>query len=102
MPSANGWEVMAKTERLRDLAEEIEGLAHRNFSDPGEEIRLLVARNDDFHSIKASGNSRLQHVAERAAGLPLGFGASYCFEVPSLRDGLPSITRPNTHAGVIK
>ena len=66
-------------ERLRNLAEEMEGLAHRNFSDHGEEVELLAACNNDLHNIEASGNSRLQGVAERVAEVFLDLEASYWY-----------------------
>ncbi|CAA9435751.1 MAG: hypothetical protein AVDCRST_MAG01-01-3248 [uncultured Rubrobacteraceae bacterium] len=74
---------MARTDRSGGLAEEVKGLARRNLFDYGEEIRMLVARNNGFHGIGSSGNPWLQRIAERAAEVPFGFGASCSFVASS-------------------
>jgi DNA-binding GntR family transcriptional regulator len=67
--------------RLRELAEEMEGLGQRSFVNREEEIRLLVALNNEFHGtiVAASRNRRLQHLAERTVEVPLVFKAFFWY-----------------------
>jgi DNA-binding GntR family transcriptional regulator len=66
--------------RLRELTEEMEGLAGR-FEDHGEEIRALVALNQEFHGaiVEASRNSRLQRLINRTVEIPLMFKAFFWY-----------------------
>jgi DNA-binding GntR family transcriptional regulator len=61
-------------ERLRELAEEMEGLPGQ-FDDHEEEIRALVALNQEFHGtiVEASRNMRLEHLINRTVEIPLMF-----------------------------
>jgi DNA-binding GntR family transcriptional regulator len=61
-------------ERLRELAEEMEGLPGQ-FDDHEEEIRALVALNQEFHGtiVEASRNKRLEHLINRTVEIPLMF-----------------------------
>ena len=60
--------------RLRELAEEMEGLPGR-FDDHEEEIRALVALNQEFHGtiVEASRNRRLERLINRTVEIPLIF-----------------------------
>jgi DNA-binding GntR family transcriptional regulator len=67
-------------ERLRELAGEMEGLPGR-FDDHGEEIRVLVALNQEFHGtiVEASRNRRLEHLINRTVEIPLMFKAFFWY-----------------------
>jgi DNA-binding GntR family transcriptional regulator len=67
-------------ERLEELAGEMEGLPGR-FDDHEEEIRTLVALNQEFHGtiIQASRNRRLEHLINRTVELPLMFKAFFWY-----------------------
>ena len=67
-------------ERLRELAGEMEGLPGR-FDDHEEEIRALVALNQEFHGtiVQASRNGRLEHLINRTIELPLMFKAFFWY-----------------------
>lgn len=66
--------------RLRELADEMEGLAGR-FEDHEEEIRVLVTLNQEFHStiVDASRNRRLEHLINRTVEIPLMFKAFFWY-----------------------
>jgi DNA-binding GntR family transcriptional regulator len=66
--------------RLRELAAEMEGLGGR-FEDHEEEIRALVALNQEFHGtiVEASRNGRLQRLINRTVEIPLMFKAFYWY-----------------------
>ena len=65
-------------ERLRELAREMEGLPGQ-FDDHEEEIRALVALNQEFHGtiVEASRNRRLERLINRTVEIPLMFKAFY-------------------------
>jgi DNA-binding GntR family transcriptional regulator len=67
--------------RLRELAEEMEDLTRRRFEDREEEIRLLVALNNEFHGtiVTASKNKRLERMIRRTIELPLVFKAFFWY-----------------------
>ena len=67
-------------ELLRELAREMEGLAGR-FEDHEEEIRTLVAFNQEFHGtiVDASRNRRLEHLINRTVEIPLMFKAFFWY-----------------------
>lgn len=67
--------------RLRELAEEMEDLTRRRFDDRGEEIRLLVSLNNEFHGtiVTASRNKRLERMILRTVELPLVFKAFFWY-----------------------
>ena len=67
-------------ERMRKLAREMEGLAGR-FDDHEEEIRVLVALNQEFHGtiVEASRNRRLQRLINRTVEIPLMFKAFFWY-----------------------
>ena len=67
-------------ERLEELAGEMEGLPGR-FDDHEEEIRTLVALNQEFHGtiVRASRNRRLEHLINRTVELPLMFKAFFWY-----------------------
>jgi DNA-binding GntR family transcriptional regulator len=60
--------------RLQELAGEMEGLASR-FEDHEEEIRTLVALNQEFHGaiVEATRNKRLRRLISRTVEIPLMF-----------------------------
>jgi DNA-binding GntR family transcriptional regulator len=66
--------------RLRELAEEMEGLPGR-FDDHEEEIRSLVALNQEFHGtiVEASRNRRLERLINRTVEIPLIFKAFFWY-----------------------
>ena len=66
--------------RLQDLAGEMEGLPGR-FEDHEEEIRALVALNQEFHGtiVQASRNRRLEHLINRTVEIPLMFKAFFWY-----------------------
>jgi DNA-binding GntR family transcriptional regulator len=66
-------------ERLRELAGEMEGLPGR--FDDHEEIRALVALNQEFHGtiVEASRNRRLEHLINRTVEIPLMFKAFFWY-----------------------
>ena len=66
-------------ERLRELAREMEGLPGQ-FDDHEEEIRALVALNQEFHGtiVEASRNRRLERLINRTVEIPLMFKA-FCW-----------------------
>ncbi len=67
--------------RLRGLAGEMEDLARRRYDDREEEIRLLVALNNEFHGtiVTASRNTRLERMIRRTVELPLVFKAFFWY-----------------------
>lgn len=67
--------------RMRELAEEMEGLCEREFAGRDEEIRLLVALNNEFHGIilTASRNQRLERLLRHTVELPLVFKAFFWY-----------------------
>lgn len=67
--------------RLRELADEMESLAARGFDEREEEIRLLVALNNEFHGtiIASSKNNRLERMIRRTIELPLVFKAFFWY-----------------------
>lgn len=67
-------------ERLRELADEMEGLAGR-FEDHEEEIRALVTLNQEFHGtiVDASRNRRLERLINRTVEMPLMFKAFFWY-----------------------
>jgi DNA-binding GntR family transcriptional regulator len=67
-------------ERLRELAGEMEGLPGR-FDDHEEEIRALVALNQEFHGTiaEASRNRRLERLINRTVEIPLMFKAFFWY-----------------------
>jgi len=66
--------------RLRELAREMEGLPG-HFDDHEEEIRALVALNQEFHGtiVEASRNRRLERLINRTVEIPLMFKAFYWY-----------------------
>jgi DNA-binding GntR family transcriptional regulator len=67
-------------QRLRELAGEMEGLPGR-FDDHEEEIRTLVALNQEFHGtiVQASRNKRLERLINRTVEIPLMFKAFFWY-----------------------
>lgn len=67
--------------RLRELADEMESLAARGFDEREEEIRLLVALNNEFHGtiVTSSKNKRLERMIRRTIELPLVFKAFFWY-----------------------
>ncbi|MGI8910108.1 MAG: GntR family transcriptional regulator [Rubrobacteraceae bacterium] len=67
--------------RMRELAEEMEGIRDREFAGREEEIRLLFALNNEFHGIitSASRNKRLGRLLRRTVELPLVFKAFFWY-----------------------
>jgi len=66
--------------RLQELAGEMEGLPGR-FDDHEDEIRVLVALNQEFHGtiVQASRNRRLEHLINRTVEIPLMFKAFFWY-----------------------
>ena len=66
--------------RLRTLAGEMEA-APGSFTDHEEEIRWLVATNQEFHGtiVVASRNDRLEKLIQRTVQLPLAFKAFFWY-----------------------
>ncbi len=66
--------------RLRELAAQMEGLAGR-FEDHEQEIRALVALNQEFHGavVEASRNKRLFRLINRTVEIPLMFKAVFWY-----------------------
>jgi len=67
--------------RLGALAREMEGLARGRTQDHEEEIRRLVALNNEFHGIiiEASRNRRLLRLVRRTVEVPLVFKAFFWY-----------------------
>jgi DNA-binding GntR family transcriptional regulator len=67
-------------ERMRELARDMEGLPGQ-FDDHEEEIRALVALNQEFHGtiVEASRNRRLERLINRTVEIPLMFKAFYWY-----------------------
>lgn len=67
-------------ERLRALADEMEGLVGR-YDDHEDEIRRLVVLNQEFHGaiVAASRNKRLEILIRRTVQIPLMFKAFYWY-----------------------
>ena len=67
--------------RLRSLAEDMESILPGRFSDHEEEIRWLVATNQEFHGtiVGASRNGRLEKLIRRTVEVPLMFKAFYWY-----------------------
>ena len=67
-------------ERLQELTEEMERLPGR-FEDHEEEIRALVALNQEFHGtiVQASRNRRLEHLINRTVEIPLMYKAFFWY-----------------------
>lgn len=66
---------------MRDLAAKMEDLAIRGAHDHEEEIRRLVALNNEFHGavVEASRNRRLKRLVQRTVELPLVFKAFFWY-----------------------
>ncbi len=66
--------------RLRELALEMDGLPGHH-EDHEEEIRTLVALNQEFHGtiVEASRNKRLQRLIKRTVEIPLMFKAFFWY-----------------------
>lgn len=66
-------------DRLREVAAEMEG--DRAFADHEEEVRWLVAANQEFHGtvVAASRNKRLWRLIERTVQVPLVFKAFFWY-----------------------
>lgn len=66
-------------DRLREVAAEMEG--DRAFADHEEEVRWLVAANQEFHGtvVAASRNKRLRRLIERTVQVPLVFKAFFWY-----------------------
>ena len=77
---AAGRIVRRELERLRELAGEMEGMPGR-FEDHEEEIRALVALNQEFHGTiaEASRNRRLERLINRTVEIPLMFKAFFWY-----------------------
>ena len=67
--------------RLRSLAEDMETILPGRFSGHEEEIRWLVATNQEFHGtiVSASRNGRLEKLIRRTVEMPLMFKAFYWY-----------------------
>ena len=67
--------------RMQELADEMEGLCDREFAGREEEIRLLIALNNEFHGIilAASHNKRLERLLRHTVELPLVFKAFFWY-----------------------
>jgi DNA-binding GntR family transcriptional regulator len=67
-------------ERMRELARDMEVLPGQ-FDDHEEEIRALVALNQEFHGtiVEASRNRRLERLINRTVEIPLMFKAFYWY-----------------------
>ncbi len=68
-------------DELRSLAAEMERTHPGRFADREEEIRWLVARNQDFHGtiVTACRNRRLERLIQRTVQVPLMFKAFYWY-----------------------
>ena len=66
---------------LRSLAAEMERTTTERFTDHEEEIRWLVARNQEFHGtiVEASLNNRLATLLRRTVEIPLMFKAFFWY-----------------------
>ena len=66
---------------LRSLAAEMERTTTERFADHEEEIRWLVARNQEFHGtiVEASLNNRLATLLRRTVEIPLMFKAFFWY-----------------------
>lgn len=66
---------------MRDLATKMEDLAIGGAHDHEEEIRRLVALNNEFHGtvVEASRNRRLKRLVQRTVELPLVFKAFFWY-----------------------
>lgn len=66
---------------LRVLAAEMEQTTAEKFSDHEEEIRQLVARNQEFHGtiVAACRNPRLERLVRRTVEIPLMFKAFFWY-----------------------
>ena len=67
--------------RLRSSAENMENVLPGRFADHEEEIRYLVATNQEFHGtiVAASRNRRLEKLLRRTVEVPLMFKAFYWY-----------------------
>lgn len=67
--------------RLRSLAEAQEAITPGSFEDHEEEIRHLVATNQEFHGtiVAASRNGRLEKLIHRTVEVPLVFKAFFWY-----------------------
>ena len=67
--------------RLRSLAEDMENILPGRFLGHEEEIRWLVATNQEFHGtiVSASRNGRLEKLIRRTVEVPLMFKAFYWY-----------------------
>ncbi|MGF1470433.1 MAG: GntR family transcriptional regulator [Rubrobacteraceae bacterium] len=68
-------------ERMRELATDMERAVSEPFADHEEEIRWLVARNQEFHGaiLVASRNKRLERLMHRTVEIPLMFKAFFWY-----------------------
>ena len=68
-------------DRLRALAEDMESVTPGRFSGHEEEIRWLVATNQEFNGtiVAASRNGRLEKLIRRTVEVPLMFKAFYWY-----------------------
>ena len=67
--------------RLRRLAGEMEGIRPESSSDREEDVRRLVACNQEFHGtiVRASRNARLEKLVQRTVQVPLVFKAFFWY-----------------------
>ena len=67
--------------RLRELAGEMEGMRPELSLDREEEVRRLVAHNQEFHGaiLRASRNARLEKLVGRTVEVPLVFKAFFWY-----------------------
>lgn len=68
-------------DRLREVAAEMEGTKPGRFASHEEEVRWLVAANQEFHGtvVAASRNKRLRWLIERTVQVPLVFKAFFWY-----------------------
>lgn len=68
-------------DEIRSLAAEMERTTPERFADHEEEIRWLVAHNQEFHAIivTASRNQRLERLIRRTIEIPLMFKAFFWY-----------------------
>ncbi|CAN5913784.1 GntR family transcriptional regulator [soil metagenome] len=72
---------VSELDELRSLVAEMERTTPQRFADHGEEIRWLVARNQEFHGtiVDASLNRRLTTLIRRTVEIPLMFKAFFWY-----------------------
>ena len=66
---------------LRGVAAEMEGVGEGRFADREDEVRWLVARNQEFHGaiVAGSRNQRLEKLIRRTVEMPLVFKAFFWY-----------------------